>query len=51
MGSTSYRARFHERTFREAFPGATGNKVLKLRAMYDPDGVLRRLDAADRPAG
>lgn len=47
FGTGAYRnfeSRPDERTFREAYPGATGDRVLELRRRYDPEGVLRRLD-------
>lgn len=47
FGTGAYRnfeSRPDERTFREAYPDTTGDRVLELRRTYDPHGVLRRLD-------
>lgn len=40
----NFESRPDERTFREAYPGQTGERVLEMRTKYDPQGVLRRLD-------
>ncbi|MDT4905843.1 MAG: hypothetical protein QOH52_3859 [Pseudonocardiales bacterium] len=40
----SFESRPDSRTFRLAFPGATGDRVLDLRNRFDPDGVFRRLE-------
>jgi hypothetical protein len=40
----SFESRPDSHTFRLAFPGATGDRVLALRHRFDPDGVLRRLE-------
>lgn len=42
----NFESRPDERTFREAYPGPTGERVLEMRTKYDPDGVLRRVNAA-----
>jgi hypothetical protein len=48
----SFESRPSNRTFRQAFTGPTGDRVLELRNRFDPDGVFRRLaidnDKADR---
>ncbi|GAB2476496.1 FAD-binding oxidoreductase [Xylanimonas ulmi] len=52
FGTGAYRnfeSRPDERTFWAAYPGATGERVLELRRRYDPEGVLRRLDAPSQP--
>jgi FAD/FMN-containing dehydrogenase len=38
----SFESRPSDETFRQAFPGATGERVLKLRDYFDPAGVFRR---------
>ncbi|HET6299688.1 MAG TPA: hypothetical protein VFG33_40365 [Kribbella sp.] len=38
----SFESRPTEATFRRAFPGATGDRVLDLRDHFDPDGLFRR---------
>jgi hypothetical protein len=48
----SFESRPSNRTFRQAFTGPTGDRVLELHNRFDPDGVFRRLaidnDKADR---
>jgi hypothetical protein len=45
----SFESRPNDHTFRLAFPGPTGDRVLDLRNRFDPDGVLHRL-AIDQAA-
>jgi FAD/FMN-containing dehydrogenase len=40
----SFESRPDDRTFRLAFPGATGDRVRALRDRFDPDSVFRRLE-------
>jgi hypothetical protein len=41
----SFESRPDDSTFRRAFPGAVGDRVLDLRTRYDPDRVLQRVAA------
>ncbi|MET7992209.1 FAD-dependent oxidoreductase [Amycolatopsis sp. NPDC005232] len=45
----SFESRPDERTFRKAFPGRTGDRVLRLRDRFDPDGVFRRPPLTGEP--
>jgi hypothetical protein len=45
----NFESRPDDRTFRRAFPGRTGDRVIELRDRFDPGGVFCRPPAMPRP--